>query len=146
MGRNTQFYNQANHSVVVAANDGSFSIPLKDFAEGDDVISIEPIGDRVALSQGFDKSVLSFSSTDGGQVMVKLKPTSPDVGFLDQLFNRQRTQPTLLNITIASGVDDVVVLREAGIMKESYQIGGPTAQPRGYIFIGAELDYDESQG
>lgn len=144
--KNTQFYSQAEHSVVIAASDGSFTRSLRDFAEGDDVIGIEPTGDRVALSQGLDKSIVSFSSTDGGQVSIKLKPTSPDIGFLNKLFNNQRRSPILLDITISTGVRDVVTLKECGIMKDAFTTGGPTAQPRGFTFIGAKLDYDEDEG
>lgn len=144
--KNTQFYNQAEHSVVVSASDGSFSRPLRDFAEGDDAIGIEAIGDRVALSQGLDKSIISFSSTDGGQSTIKLKPTSPDIGFLNKLFNSQLKFPQLLDITISTGVRDVVVLKECGINKEAWNSGGPTAQARGFVFIGAKLKYDENEG
>lgn len=144
--KNTLFYSQAEHSVVVSASDGSFTRALRDFAEGDDVISVEPIGDRVALSQGLDKSIVSFSSTDGGQAGIKLKPTSPDIGFLNKLFNSQKSAPILLDITISTGVRDVVTLKECGIMKEAFTTGGPTAQPRGFMFLGAKLDYDENEG
>jgi len=144
--KNTEFYSQAEHSVVVSAADGSFTRALRDFAEGDDAIAVEAIGDRVALSQGLDKSVVSFSSTDGGQITIKLKPTSPDIGFLNKLFNAQKSTPVLLDITVSTGVRDVVTLKGAGIQKDGWSSGGPTAQPRGFVFIGGRIDFDENEG
>lgn len=144
MARETRFYNQAAHAVVIAGPD--FRRNLTDFAEGDDAIAAEPTGDRVALTQGFDKSILSFSSVDGGKVTVKLKPTSPEIGLLNKLFNRQRTTPILFDVYITTGVEDQVVLRNCGVMKQAIQSGGPTAQDRTFDFIGTEMDWPEDEG
>ncbi len=146
MPRNSNYYSQAEHSVVISALDGSFRRVITDFAEGDDAIAAEPLGDRVALTEGFDKTALSFSAFRGGQVTLKLKPTSPEVGFINNLFNTQSSSPTPVNITISTGVRDVVTLQNAGVSPESFSTGGPTMQPRGYKFLGAEMKLDENEG
>ena len=149
MSRNTRFYSQRDHSVIIrevigiGAGNG-FIHTVTDFYEGDDAIGSERIGERVALTQGFDRSVVSFASTDGGQITLKLKPTSASAGFLNGLFNRQKTTPTLLEITETNGVKEVTVLREAGIDKGSEASGGPTMQPLEFTFIGASIEYDEA--
>jgi len=45
MSRNNLYYSQGEHSVIVSASDGSFRKPITDFNEGDDAISVEPLGD-----------------------------------------------------------------------------------------------------
>lgn len=145
MSRNTQFYSQVNHSVVVAAADGTWSRVLKDF-EGDECIGWEPNSEQVSVTEGFDGSRISFGSTAAGKIIVKLKPTSSDVGFLTKLYNLRKTVPQLVNVTITTGVNEIHKMRNAGVSKSgANNTGGPTMSGREWMFIGEELVEDESE-
>lgn len=144
MSRNTQFYSQNNHSVVVSAADGSWSRVLKDFMEGD-CIEWEPNGDRVTVTEGFDRAAISFSSAKSGQIRAHLKPTSSDVGFLTKVFNLNRTQPQLLNVVITTGVNETHKLFNAGVFKGAGNTGGTIMTERLFTFVGEELNEDESE-
>ncbi len=146
MPRNINFYGQAKHSVVVQAVDASFSRNVKDFMDGDDSITIEPFGDRVAITQGFDKATMSVASIDGGTISINLKPTSPEVGFFNALFNRQRTTPILVNVTVYDGVEAITSLLNAAISKDARNTGGPTLQGVRFSFMGSSMAFDESEG
>jgi hypothetical protein len=145
MARNTQFYSQANHSVVVTAADGSWSRVLKDF-DGDEAIGWEPNStDRVSVTEGFDQARISFSSGTAGKMTVKLKPTSSDVGFLTRIYNLRTSVPQLVNVTITSGVNEIHTLINAGVNKEGSNTGGTTMSSRTFTFIGEQLKEDESE-
>lgn len=144
MSRNTQFYSQATHSVVVAAADGSWSRVLKDFAP-EDCIGWEPNAERVAVAEGFDTSRVSFSSGTAGKITVKLKPTSSDVGFLTRIYNLRKTVPQLVIVTITTGVNEVHRLINAGINKAANTTGAPAMAEREFQFIGEDLTEDESE-
>lgn len=134
MARNTEFYNQAEHTVIYNG------VPITDFADGDGVIAVTPNGDRIALTEGLDKSSISFSSFRGGDITIQLKPTSPELDILMEDFqNQQDGTPTASTISIETGVREVVTLANAGINMMDLPTGGPTMQPRTITFRGANL-------
>lgn len=146
MARNTQYYSQVKNSVIIAAADQSWSRNLKDYFEGDDVIAWEPNAERVALTEGLDKSGISISSGSGGKVSVKLKPTSADVGALNKIYNLNRSEPQLLDVSIVTGVEEIVKLNNAAVNAVGSSSGGATMQARTFEFVGGELILDESEG
>lgn len=143
MARNTIYYSQSKNSVVVSGDGGSRTI--KDFAEGDS-IEWAPNTGRITLTEGLDKSAISISSAIGGKITVTLKPTSGDAGYLNSLANRNRTQPTLLKVTIISGTEEQVVLTNAAVHCDGGTSGGASMSTRKFEFTGTELIHDESQG
>lgn len=147
MGRNNQYYSQKTHSVTIASTDGKISRTLRDF-DGDNCISWEFLNaDKVQVVEGFDESRLSFATGSAGQISVTLKPTSPDVGFLNKCIKDQaKGKPSLFNVEITTGVDEVHRLRFAGVKKEGGETGGPTMTGRKYIFVGESLDEEEDEG
>ena len=142
MPRNIQYYSQANHTVQVT--NGVWTRTLRDFGP-DNAISWEFLNaDKVAVTEGLDASRLSFASGTGGQIGVVLKATSNDVGFLTNLLrNQMRGVPELLTVTIWTGVNEVHVLRNAGVKKDGNETGGPTMSDRKFYFVGEELNEDE---
>jgi hypothetical protein len=146
MARNTKFYSQAKCSVLVAASDGSWSRTLKDFAEGDDVIAWKPLTDRVTVTEGLDKSGISISSGRAGTVEIKLRPTSPDVGALNKVYNAHRTSPQLVTVSIVSGVEEQVKLVDAAVDTGGGGTGGANMGSVTFTFKGKELTQDESEG
>lgn len=136
--RNTQYYSQKKHSVIVKGPFGSRV--LTDF-DGDNAISWEYLNaDKVQVTEGFDGSRLSFSSGKAGQIGVVLKPTSIDVGWLNSLINDQLNGlSALLEVQITTGVNETHRLVRCGIKKEGNETGGPTMTGRKYIFVGEEL-------
>lgn len=143
MSRNTQFYSQADHSVIIAAADGSFSHRVQDFADGD-CIGWEPLAARVGATEGFDATRISFSSATGGRIILRLKPTSPSIGFLTRLFNLNRTQPQLINCTIYSGVKEIHSLSRGGVDKARNDTGAAVMAMREFTVTGENLTEDES--
>lgn len=146
MGRNIQYYSQSKNSVVVTPVGGGWSRSLKDFFEGDDAIAWEPNAERITVTEGFDKSAISMSSGSAGKVTVKLKPTSPDVGLLNKLYNLNRTNPQLLNVSIVTGVEEIVKLNNCAVNVTGTSSGGATMVARTFEFIGEEMNLDESEG
>lgn len=145
MSRNTQFYSQANHSVLITAASGfGVNRVLKDFASGN-CIGFKPNSDAVAVTEGFDGARISFSTTSAGQIIVKLKPTSSDVGFLTRLYNLRKTNPVLLNVTITTGVNEIHKLINCGINVAGGDTGDNTMSEREFQFTGEELKMDESE-
>ena len=144
--RNTTFYSQAKNSVVVSAADGTWSRVIKDYYEGDDAISWEPNAERVAVTEGLDKSALSLSSGRAGKITIKLKPTSPDCGALTRLYNMRLTTPQLVNVSIVTGVDEQHSLGNAFVNVSGGSTGGTTMQARDFVFTGEDLRLDESEG
>lgn len=141
-----QIYNQKNNSVVISAIDGAWSRTIVDYGEGDDVIAWEPQAERVTVMEGLDRAALSVSSGTAGKVTIKLKPTSPDCGFLNKLYNQNRTNPQLVNISIVDGVKENIRLNRAVVNIEGSSSGGTTMQIRSFIFIGEEFLVDEDEG
>lgn len=145
MGRK-QFYSQKKNSVVISAVDGSWQRTIKDYAEGDDVIAWEPNADRVSVMEGLDRAALSIGSGTAGKVTIKLKPTSPDCGALNKLYNQHRSNPQLVNISIVDGVEEVIKLNRAAVNIAGSSSGGTTMQPREFAFLGEEFIADENEG
>ena len=140
MARNKRYYNQKTHTVVVGDR------TLQDFAEGDS-ISWEPLNaDKVTVVEGFDGARLSFSSSRAGKITVKLKPTSPDVGWLTAQVRLNSTDnPPVFNVTINTGVKERHSLINAGILKAGGATGGPSMTEREFTFVGEDLMEDESE-
>lgn len=135
MSRNTQFYSQASHSVNVAGR------PLEDYFEGNDVIAFEPEGSSFTLSRGLDQNKPSIGSRRPGILTVRLKPTSPSVDYLDELVrNQENGNAIVFNVTVVTGVNDVLTLRDSVIEKQGYTTGGPEMQARVYRFGGSTFE------
>lgn len=134
----TEFYNQADHTVTV---DG---FALEDFAEGDDVIAFEPVGDASSATRGLDRNRISFASPRPGQVTIRVKPTSPSISRLNELVRSQESgTPRLFDVQISTGVQDVLRLTNCAIVESGWSTGGPTMQPREYQFIGENYELSE---
>lgn len=147
MPRNTQYYSQATHSVSIGAVDNSWGpFTLQDFAEGDSIEWTPNVADKVAVMDGFDKSGLSVSSSRSGKITIKLKPTSPWVGFLTSAYQKNKTQPQIMNVAITTGVNEIHTLTNCGVNKEGGKSGAATMSERGFSFVGTELIEDESTG
>lgn len=142
--KNTQYYSQKTHSVVIKSSKGWTRV-LKDF-DGDNCISWEYLNaDKVQVVEGMDGSRLSFACGKAGQISVTLKPTSPDVGFLNAILaNQLDGMPELLDISITTGVNEIHTLIHSGVKKEGGETGGPTMTGRKYTFVGEELKEDLS--
>ncbi len=135
MARNTTLYSQANHSVLV---DG---LALEDFAEGDDVIAFEIIGDAATVTRGLDGNKPSAGSRRPGNLTVRLKPTSSSIERLEELVRQQENgTPRAFRTTVVTGVDDVLTLRDCLIQANGFNTGGPVMQPREYVIVGSEYD------
>lgn len=146
MGRNTQYYSQAKNSVVLYSETGGWNRTLSDYFEGDDAIAWEPNAERVAVTEGLDGAALSISSGKAGKVTVKLKPTSPCCGLLNKLANLNRTAPELVDVSIVTGVEEIVKLSNCVVHAQGASSGGATMQARSYTFTGTELELDEDEG
>jgi len=146
MGRNTQLYSQAKCSVIVAAADGSFQRVVTDFAGDNDAISFEPNEGRIKVQEGLDRSRLSVSAGTAGKVTLKLKPTSPECGLFNRLYKLHRSNPILLNISIYSGVEEVVKLQNCLGDLATASTGGAEMQTQSFTFIGEDFSPDESEG
>lgn len=134
----TEFYNQAEHTVVI---DGT---ALEDFAEGDDVIAFEPQGDASSATRGLDRNRISFASPRPGLLTVRLKPTSPQLSRLNELVRAQESgQPRLFDVRITTGVGDVLRLTNCAVNESGFQTGGTTMQPREFQFIGENYELSE---
>lgn len=132
--RNVFYYSQANHSVVVNGT------PMLDFAEGDAIAWEDLAADKVAATEGLDGARISFSSSKAGKITIKLKPTSPVIEFLNYLINMQQNGlPQLLQVSIMTGVNEVVSLINCGVQRGGGSTGGPTMVEREYSFVGETI-------
>ena len=134
MARNLLYYSQSKHSVVVGNH------TVHDYAEGDAISWEDMTPDKVAVTEGLDGARTSFSASKAGKITVKLKPTSPSIDYLNYLIERQVSgTPTLVTVTITTGVNEVVTLINCGVQRGSSASGGPTMSEREYSFIGEEI-------
>ena len=146
MARNTQLYSQSKNSVVVYSEAGGWNRTMKDFFEGDDVIAWEPNAERVAVTEGLDGAALSVSSGRAGKITIKLKPTSPCAGLLNKLANLNSSDPQLVDVSIVTGVEEVVKLVNCLVHAEGSSSGGATMQASTFVFTGTKLTLDEDEG
>jgi hypothetical protein len=127
MARNIEYYNQADHSVIV---DG---IPMVDIAEGES-IGVEFEGDRVTVTHGFDGASTSYSSDRRGAVTVVLKPTSISNDFLEGLFQRQSSTPRKFDVVVLTGVRELWRATGCSITRENFLTGGAAMSGRTFRF------------
>ena len=146
MARTTTVYSQAIHSVKVAAASGSFSKILRDFAEGDSIAFAPTVTDAVSVTDGFDQSKISVAASRSGKITIKLKPTSPSVGFLTNLALQNRTAPQIVNVTILTGVNETLQLENAGVNMSGGATGADKMSEREFSFIGTVFTPDISEG
>lgn len=134
MPRNTQYYSQAKHSVVVNGR------ALTDF-DGDECITWEYVNaDKVSVTEGFDGSKLSIGAGSAGRITVKLKPTSASIDYLNSLAKAARAgNPTLLNVAITTGVNENHSLVNAIVMAQGGGSGGAQMSARTFVFVGETL-------
>lgn len=132
MARNTDYYNQADHSIVV---DGEV---LEDVAEGDS-IGVEFEGDRVATTHGYDGASTSYSSDRRGAFTVMLKPTSPSNDYLEGLFQRQASNPRKFDVVVMTGVREIWRGSGCSITRENFATGGPAMSGRGFRFPAEQM-------
>ena len=133
MAHNTQFYSQADCSVIINGR------VAEDFYEGTDSIQVTPDGEQVTRTKGLGGAKLSFASYLTGNILLRFKPTSPTCQYLDDLVNNQGTSPALFDLTVTTGTKDVVQLKGCGVNLGAHNTGGETMQPKEYTFIGSEL-------
>lgn len=136
MARNKYYYSQSNHSVVVGSH------IVTDFAEGDAISFEDVTPDKVAVMEGLDGARTSFSASRAGKITIKLKPTSPSIDHLNYLIERQiNGAPQLQEVSITTGVNEVIKLTNAGIQRGSGSTGGPTMTEREFSFIGEQIKH-----
>lgn len=134
MARNLLYYSQANHSVTVGNH------VIHDYAEGDAISWEDVTPDKVAVMEGLDGARTSFSASKAGKITVKLKPTSPSIDYLNYLIKQQVSgKPSLVSVSITTGVNEVVSLINCGVQRGSSASGGPAMSEREYSFIGEEI-------
>lgn len=140
MPRNKLYYSQSKHGVAVNG------VSLIDFA-GDECIAWEYVNpDKVTVTEGFDASRISVGAGSAGKITVKLKPTSPSVGYLNALAKAARTgYPTLVNVAITTGVNEMHALKNAVVASQGGGSGAPQMSERTFVFTGEELSEDESR-
>jgi len=132
--RNIFYYSQRNHSVVVN------NTLVQDFAEGDSITWEDINADKVAATEGLDGARVSFSASRAGKITIKLKPTSPTIDYLNYLIDRQiGGYPLLCNVSITTGVNEVVSLINCGVQRGSASTGGATMVEREYSFVGEAI-------
>ena len=138
MARNTEYYNQAEHTVIM---DG---FALEDFDDGDDVFAFEPQGDGASVTRGLDKNKTSFASPRPGLLTIRLKATSPSITRLDEIVRAAESgSPRLFAGRVATGVKDVLRLTNCSIVEGGFTTGGPTMQPRTYQFNCENYEFSE---
>lgn len=138
--RNTLFYSQA--ACFVVANGRT----ITDFYEGEDSIAVVPDGDQITRTKGLGGAKLSVASYIAGDITIKLKPTSPECTYLDSLAMQQAESPILFDVTITTGVNEVVNLSKCMLNIRQHNTGGATMQVKEYSFIGSDLQIDTSAG
>ena len=142
MSRNTQFYSQKNHSVVITPVSGNGgSVTLQDFAPDAPITWGYISNDKISVTEGLDASKISVASTKAGKITVKLKPTSPSIAWLTARCNEyKKGDCPLFNIAILTGVNEHVTLKNAAIQRDGdSDTGGATMTDRSFVFIGEEL-------
>ncbi len=76
--------------------------PLVNFAEGDDVVTIEPRNDGATDLVGADgQMAVSISADQSATMTVRLMQTSPDNRFLQQIFDRQRAEGLFIPLMVS---------------------------------------------
>ena len=140
MPRNKLYYSQSKHGVSVN------NVALTDF-DGDECIAWEYVNpDKVQVTEGFDGSRISVGAGSAGKITVKLKPTSPSVGYLNALAKAARSgHPTLLSVVITTGVNETHALTNAVVVSQGGGSGAPQMSARTFVFTGEELNEDVSQ-
>ena len=133
----TEFYDQRTHSVVVD------DLPLRDFGEGEDAIAFEIDGELVSVTRGLDRNAISRGSERPMTLVVRLKPTSPDLTRLQELADA-RTGFRLVDATVTTGVEDTVNLTNCGVEDRDFGTGGPTMQDRTFAIVASNYALSET--
>ena len=142
MSRNTQYYSQKNHSVILTPANGG-SIVLSDFSADAPIAWGYVSNEKITVTEGFDAARISVASTKAGKITIKLKPTSPQVGYLIRKCNEyKRGILTLFDVSIRTGVNEEHRLHNAAVQHEDSDTGGTTMSDRTFVFIGEELIED----
>jgi len=137
----SQFYDQNSHSVIING------IVMRDFYEGEDVISFEPQGDNIVVTRGLDNNAISFGSPRPGILTLKFKPTSPSLQFLFELSQLAHVGvPILSQALVTTGVDDTLTLFNCAVSDTSFQTGGPTMQARTFTLTASNYALIETGG
>lgn len=136
--RNTLFYSQADCSIVANGR------LITDFYEGEDSIAVTPDGEQITRTKGLGGAKLSVASYLTGDIVVKLKPTSPECAYFDDIVMRQAQNAFLFDVTVTTGVREVVTLKNCMVNIGPHNTGGATMQTKEYKFIGSELNLDAS--
>jgi hypothetical protein len=132
-------YAQNRHSLVV---NGQL---LTGFAEGD-FIQLKLDGNAAARTQGGDGPSINISTAQGGQVTIGLLPTSPSLGLMYEMYQGQKTNPTLFTISVLTGVQEVIKATGCAFGDlPQFQTGGPTMQQRQFTFEAQKIDLDTSE-
>lgn len=131
-------YLQVSHSLVI---DG---VPISNFAEGD-WLQIHSEGNAAARTRGGDGPVMNLSVPQGGTINVNLMPTSPALGALLTIRDQQRNNPRLFSITLETGVSEIIAAAGCAFGElPQFATGGPTLQPRQFLFECLNIQLDLS--
>ena len=94
----------------------------------------------MTVTEGLDGARISYSASLAGKITIKLKPTSASIDYLNRLIERQTGgSPQMVNVTISTGVQEVVTLINAGVLRGSANTGGPQMAEREYSFVGETI-------
>ncbi|MBL4769536.1 MAG: hypothetical protein JKY94_17820 [Rhodobacteraceae bacterium] len=133
-----EFYDQAAHSVLI---DG---VLIEDFFEGEGTIAFAPVGDLITQNRGLDGNALSLGSRRPGDLTIMLKPTSPSLAFLNGILTAQANgAPSLFNVTVTLGVQDVLSLTGCLLQDSEVSSGGPTMEARPFVVKASNYDKRE---
>jgi len=134
----TNIYMQQRHTLII---DG---VPINGFAEGD-YIRVKLDGNAAQRTQGGDGPTMNLTVKQGGQLNISLLPTSPALGTLYALREKQHTNPRLFSVVLMSGVEEVITASGCafGDLPE-FSTGGPTMQPRQFSLECLDIALDPS--
>lgn len=131
-------YLQNRHTLVING------IPIQGFAEGD-FIGIKLDGAAAARTKGGDGPAMNISTDQGGQMKISLLPTSPALGAMYAIREEQKQNPSFFSIVLMSGVGELIAAAGCAMGEPSEaKTGGPTMQPREFLFESLKIKMDTS--
>lgn len=132
------FYAQNRNLVIVNG------VQLPGPGDGD-WIEIDLEGNEASRVHGGDGPSMSISTAQGGKITIGLLPTSPALPTMYALRDAQQTNPSLFNVQVVSGVDEVILATGCGFGKlPAFQSGGPQMRSRQFAFECMEIQMDLS--
>lgn len=138
-------YAQNKHAMVI---DG---ITIAGFAEGD-WLQVKLDGNSVQRKVAADGALMNFTGRQGGTITVSLMPTSPALGKLLVLRNRQDSlvsgrnkSSKLFGISLVTGVNEDITAAGCAFGElPEFSTGGTTMQARKFVFECLSINLDGS--